>query len=93
MTLIQAIRRILGVKLKPRQAIILPPDTSLLALPEYVPFGYKHGVEVLNDNATPMEFVVSALQDHVGLSKTDAIRTMLEIHWRGGADPTFESAR
>ena len=32
-----------------------------------------------------MAFVVAMLSTHLGLSRTDAIRTMLNIHKRGGA--------
>jgi ATP-dependent Clp protease adapter protein ClpS len=66
-------------------SIILPPETSLLTLPDFVPQGFTCGVEVLNDNATPMEFVVSMLTSHVGLSRQAAVRVMLEIHTKGGA--------
>ena len=63
----------------------LPPETSLLSRPEFVPPGFTHGVEILNDNATPMEFVTFVLASSMGLSLRDANRTMLEIHTRGGA--------
>jgi ATP-dependent Clp protease adaptor protein ClpS len=63
---------------------VFPPDTSLLSRPEFVPAGFRYGVEILNDNGTPMEFVVSVLQAHLGLTRLDAARSMLAIHWRGG---------
>jgi ATP-dependent Clp protease adaptor protein ClpS len=66
-------------------SIILPPETSLLTLPDFTPQGFNFGVEVLNDNATPMEFVVSMLTSHLGLGRQEAVRVMLEIHTRGGA--------
>jgi ATP-dependent Clp protease adapter protein ClpS len=66
------------------QPPVLPPDTSLLTLPEFVPAGFVQGVEILNDNATPMEFVVSMLSAHLGLSAADSQRAMLDIHNRGG---------
>ncbi len=66
-------------------SVILPPETSLLSLAEFIPLGFKCGVEILNDNATPMEFVVSVLSSHLGLTRTEAIRTMLTIHYKGGA--------
>jgi ATP-dependent Clp protease adapter protein ClpS len=66
-------------------SIILPPETSLLTLPDFVPQGFNCGVEVLNDNATPMEFVVSMLTSHLGLGRQEAVRVMLEIHTKGGA--------
>jgi ATP-dependent Clp protease adapter protein ClpS len=64
---------------------VLPPDTSLLRMKGFVPAGFSSGIEMMNDNLTPMVFVVSVLKDCVGLSETDAIRTMLEIHTKGGA--------
>jgi ATP-dependent Clp protease adapter protein ClpS len=64
---------------------VFPPDTSLLRIKAFVPAGFSCGVEIMNDNLTPMAFVVSVLQDCVGLSESDAIRAMLEIHTRGGA--------
>jgi ATP-dependent Clp protease adaptor protein ClpS len=66
-------------------SIILPPETSLLTLPDFTPQGFNFGVEVLNDNATPMEFVVSMLTSHLGLGRQEAVRVMLEIHTKGGA--------
>ncbi len=65
--------------------VILSPDTSLLTLPNFVPSGFTCGVEVLNDNFTPMEFVVSMLSAHLSLDRKEAIRTMLAIHSNGGA--------
>jgi ATP-dependent Clp protease adapter protein ClpS len=38
-----------------------------------------------NDNATPMEFVVTVLGTHLGLSREDSVHTMFAIHRRGGA--------
>ena len=61
-----------------------PPDLSLLARADLVPADFIQGIEILNDNTTDMDFVVSVLGAHVGLSFEDAIRTMLEIHTQGG---------
>jgi ATP-dependent Clp protease adapter protein ClpS len=66
-------------------SVIVSPDTSLLTLPDLVPPGFRCGVEVLNDNVTPMEFVVSMLSAHLSLDRKEAIRTMLAIHSNGGA--------
>jgi ATP-dependent Clp protease adapter protein ClpS len=66
-------------------SVLLSPETPLLTLPDFVPAGFKCGVEVLNDDATPMEFVVRMLSAHLGLGRKDAIRTMLGIHTKGGA--------
>jgi ATP-dependent Clp protease adapter protein ClpS len=50
----------------------------------FVPAGFRWGIEILNDDRTPMEFVISVLCTAVGMSRIDAIRTMLEIHSKGG---------
>ncbi len=64
---------------------VLPPGTSLLSLPDFVPPGFTQGIEILNDDSTSMEFVVGVLRDHLGLTFEDATRTMLAVHRRGGA--------
>jgi ATP-dependent Clp protease adapter protein ClpS len=64
---------------------VLPPRTSLLSLPDFIPPGFTQGIEILNDNTTPMEFVVAALSAHVGLSTEDSVHMMVRIHRRGGA--------
>jgi ATP-dependent Clp protease adapter protein ClpS len=63
---------------------VFAPETSLLSTGGFAPPGFQCGIEILNDNRTPMEFVVSALQKSVGLSRIDATRKMLEIHTKGG---------
>ena len=63
---------------------VLAPGTSLLSRPDLVPAGFTQGIEILNDNATPMEFVVDVLSAHVGLDLKDSTQTMLAIHTRGG---------
>jgi ATP-dependent Clp protease adapter protein ClpS len=52
---------------------------------DFVPAGFIEGIEILNDNSTPMEFVTLVLSEHLGLTREDSIRRMLEIHTRGGA--------
>jgi ATP-dependent Clp protease adapter protein ClpS len=76
-----------------RWSPILSAETSLLAHPDRVPAGFTQGVEILNDNVTKMDFVVSVLSAQLGLSFEAASRTMLEIHTHGGALlPTASSA-
>lgn len=73
-----------------------PPDTSLLRMKGFVPAGFSCGIEIMNDNLTPMAFVVSVLQTCLDLSETDAIRTMLEIHTKGGIlfpMPSFDESK
>ena len=38
-----------------------------------------------NDDFTPMEFVVSVLQEHMGLALESAVRVMLQVHHEGRA--------
>ena len=68
----------------PQQSPIFPPETALLRLQGFTPPGFQCGIEILNDDSTPMEFVVSVLQGCVALGRDDAMRTMLEIHKKGG---------
>jgi ATP-dependent Clp protease adaptor protein ClpS len=75
----------LRVIIRPAPTVVSPRDTALLSRPDFVPSGFRQGVEILNDDSTPMEFVVSVLQFHLGMSRSEAIRTMLGIHRRGGA--------
>jgi ATP-dependent Clp protease adaptor protein ClpS len=42
-------------------------------------------VVMLNDDFTPMEFVVQVLEKFFGLDRTRATRIMLEVHTRGAA--------
>jgi ATP-dependent Clp protease adapter protein ClpS len=63
---------------------VFEPSTSLLAITELVPEGFSHGVEILNDDTTPMQFVIDMLQRHLGLAPDVAAKAMLDIHRRGG---------
>lgn len=77
-----------------RRRLISPvfaPETSLLSTKGFAPAGFQCGIEILNDDRTPMEFVVSILQKSVGLSRIDATRTMLEIHLKGGVLLSMQS--
>lgn len=67
------------------QAPVFPPDTSLQSMPDLVPPGFVHGIEVLNDRTTPMEFVARVLSHHLELSREEATVKMIEIHNNGGA--------
>ena len=66
------------------QSPVFAPDTRLLSIPNLAPEGFKHGVEILNDKSTPMEFVVACLMRHLDLSHRDAVATMIAIHNNGG---------
>ena len=65
-------------------AVLLPAGTSLLDVPSREPIGFVQGIEILNDERTTMQFVVSALQDHAGIGEAESVRLMLEIHGHGG---------
>jgi ATP-dependent Clp protease adaptor protein ClpS len=50
---------------------------------QFTPDGPQFGVEIFNDDKTPMEFVVNVLHDNLGLSYDSAVAVMLHIHNRG----------
>ena len=67
----------------------------MTSIPDFVPPGFTQGIEILNDNTTPMNFVATVLNTHADLSLEDSHRTMLAIHTRGGAlipTPSFAEA-
>ena len=43
------------------------------------------GVEILNDDFTPMEFVVYVLSHYLGIARPEAVRVMLQVHHKGSA--------
>ena len=61
---------------KPPGGTSFARDASLLQLPGFMPKGFVNGVEILNDNTTPMEFVVRVLQNHANLDRKSSIHTM-----------------
>lgn len=75
------------------QSPIFPPETSLLNQPGFRPPGFVHGIEILNDRTTPMEFVVTTLMTHLGLTQQQAIVKMLDIHNTGGMLIALPSAQ
>jgi ATP-dependent Clp protease adapter protein ClpS len=72
---------------------IFPQETSLLQRPGFHPPGFVHGIEILNDKTTPMEFVVTTLMNHLGLTRGQALVKMLDIHNTGGALIALQSAK
>ena len=46
---------------------------------------FPHGIELLNDDKTPMNFVVDALMKHVQLDRSVATQAMLAVHTKGRA--------
>jgi ATP-dependent Clp protease adapter protein ClpS len=79
---LDAARAHLGIGLPASR--VLPPGTALTDIPEFVPAGFAQGVEILNDNTTPMQFVIAVLVSCVGLGPEDSNSTMLDIHTKGG---------
>jgi ATP-dependent Clp protease adapter protein ClpS len=66
------------------EAPTLPPETRLLEKPGFRPAGFKHGVEILSDRTTSMDFVVNCLMMHLGMTKALASVTTFDIHNTGG---------
>ena len=79
----------LGWNLVPTR--LFEPSTSLLSVDGLTPEDFRDGIEILNDDTTPMDFVASILQRHAGLAQDVAISTMLDIHMRGGVLLPFPS--
>jgi len=73
------------VKVERVSEVVLPPGTSLLDLAEFIPEHFAYGVEILNDSETSMEFVVSVLREHAGMTRNNALLTAVDIHRKGGA--------
>ena len=63
---------------------VFPPDACLLRMEGFSPAGFSCGLELMNDNLTPMAFVVSVLQNFAGLNENEAMHLMLEVHKKGG---------
>ena len=42
---------------------VFPPNTALLSIDGFAPTGFSTGIEVFNDNTTPMQFVADVLSD------------------------------
>ena len=79
----------------PDTSATFSPETRLARLDGFAPAGFTTGIEILNDNSTPMEFVVTTLSRHLQVSRDDAIKLMLDIHTQGGlmiSLPTYERA-
>lgn len=66
------------------QTHIFPPEARLLTVPSFAQQNFTTGIEFLNDDTTPMEFVVAALVTHLKIEKNEAFRIMLAIHKSGG---------
>ncbi len=79
----------------PDTSATFAPETRLTEVRGFAPPGFQTGIEILNDNSTPMDFVVQTLSAHLQLKEEEAIRLMLDIHTKGGlivALPSREEA-
>jgi len=63
---------------------LFDPSTRLLTIAGLRPEGFRSGIEMLNDDTTPMEFVVAMLQAHLGFDQAGASAVAMQIHTRGG---------
>jgi ATP-dependent Clp protease adapter protein ClpS len=63
---------------------VLPPDTSLLARADMKPAGFKVGIEILNDEKTPMAFVVWTLMKNLDVDQRQATMITINVHNEGG---------
>jgi ATP-dependent Clp protease adapter protein ClpS len=75
---------IAAVRLRQALSPVFPPGTGLLSIDELIPDGFTTGIEILNDNTTPMLFVVTMLVRHLHLTQEHAIDRTLAIHETGG---------
>lgn len=64
---------------------VFSPETHLLDKAGFAPRGFSVGVEILNDDTTPMDFVVDTLMRNLEVTQDEAMRLMFEIHVTGGA--------
>ena len=63
---------------------LFPPATRLLTIDGLTPEGFTTGIEILNDDSTPMEFVIEMLEKHLKLERDAAVASALRIHTQGG---------
>ncbi len=73
----------------------VPPGLSFPAVGLLTSSEFRYGVEILNDSQTPMSFVVQALEEHAGLSRSVASVAVAVCHSQGGVlipTDTIESA-
>ena len=63
---------------------VFDPTAELLSMPSMIPQGFEQGVEILNDNITPMNLVITLLTRHFEIEDNDAVTWMLNIHNNGG---------
>ena len=59
-------------------------ETNLQQMEGFASADFTAGIEILNDDTTPMEFVVGVLVEHLQIDRETAIQMMLGIHGNGG---------
>lgn len=83
--------RLIGNKLRgrayafPDTSPIFAPGTRLLDLRGFVPANFSTGIEILNDNATPLTFVVDVLAKHLEKPRENVSQLVVACHTQGGA--------
>ena len=63
---------------------VFPPETRLVSVEGLLPEGFRVGIELLADDATPPEFVFEVLGRHLALEPAAAVAAANEILRRGG---------
>lgn len=63
---------------------VFRPQTRLTTIDGIAPPDFEVGVEILNDDRTPMEFVVAVLEGHLGFDHETAVAATIRIHKHGG---------
>ena len=71
--------------LRPEDKIPIEPWDGESVFDAELPEADASGIEVLNDDVTPMEYVVAVLMRCLGLSRRDATESMLRVHFKGFA--------
>ena len=76
--------RKLRVRFASGKSPIFSSEKSLVSMKKFVPKEFTVGVEIFNDNTTPMDFVVDILTKALNLTEDEAVNAMIEIHTNGG---------
>ncbi|MFO1217035.1 MAG: ATP-dependent Clp protease adaptor ClpS [Burkholderiaceae bacterium] len=71
----------------------IPSGLQYYSLPSPDGKTFEHGIEVLNDDATPLVFVLRVLQHEVGLSHAQASVASALCHDKGGVLIPLPSAQ
>lgn len=71
----------------------IPPGMTFFCLPMDIAPPFVHGLEICNDDSTPMTFVVDSLTTILGLTFSDATAATALTHTYGGVlIPTLDRA-